>query len=160
MLTEIYNRRGLEEFFGEYHDECVRNKTGLAVIAFDMDGLKTINDNYGHNEGDYAIKAIAYGLTRSINGNEVCARAGGDEFIVLAKNYTEELAESFIKKVRTVIEQKVMLDGKEFKVEVSSGIHIEYPVDTDENDAHKIFERCLKEADQQMYSEKRQHKGG
>ena len=160
MLTEIYNRRGLEEFFGEYHDECVRNKTGLAVIAFDMDGLKTINDNFGHNEGDYAIKAIAYGLTRSINVNEVCARAGGDEFIVLAKNYTEELAESFIKKVRTVIEQKVMLDGKEFKVEVSSGIHIEYPVDADENDAHKIFERCLKEADQQMYSEKRQHKGG
>lgn len=160
MLTEIYNRRGLEEFFSEYHDECVRNKTGLAVIAFDMDGLKTINDNFGHNEGDYAIKTIAYGLTRSVNGNEVCARAGGDEFIVLAKNYTEEKAELFIEKVRSVIEQKVMLDGKEFKVEVSSGIHIEYPVDTDENDAHKIFERCLKEADQQMYSEKRQHKGG
>ena len=159
MLTEIYNRRGLEEFFGEYHDECVRNKTGLAVIAFDMDGLKTINDNYGHNEGDYAIKTIAYGLTRSINGNEVCARAGGDEFIVLAKNYTEELAESFIEKVRTVIEQKVILDGKEFKVEVSSGVHIEYPEDDGETDAHSIFERCLKEADQAMYSEKRLHKG-
>ena len=159
MLTEIYNRRGLEEFFGEYHDECVRNKTGLAVIAFDMDGLKTINDNYGHNEGDYAIKTIAYGLTRSINGNEVCARAGGDEFIVLAKNYTEEKAASFIEKVRSVIEQKVKLDGKEFKVEVSSGVHIEYPEDDGETDAHSIFERCLKEADQAMYSEKRLHKG-
>ena len=159
MLTEIYNRRGLEEFFAEYHDECVRNKSGLAVITFDMDGLKTINDNYGHNEGDYAIKTIAYALTRSVNGNEICARAGGDEFTVLAKNYTPEKAAGFIEKVRSVIEQKVLLDDKEFKVKVSTGVHIEYPEVTGETDAHKIFEHCLKEADQEMYVEKRLHKG-
>lgn len=158
MLTEIYNRRGLEEFFGEYYNECVRNRSGLAVIELDMDGLKYINDNYGHNEGDYAIKTIAYGLTRTINGNEVCARAGGDEFTVLAKNYTFEKAEEFIEKVRSVIAQKVLLDGKEFKVEASCGIHIVFPEDNGETDIHKIFEQCLKGADEAMYKEKRQHK--
>ena len=158
MLTEIYNRRGLEEFFGEYYNECVRNRSGLAVIELDMDGLKYINDNYGHNEGDYAIKTIAYGLTRTINGNEVCARAGGDEFTVLAKNYTLEKAEEFIEKVRSVIAQKVLLDGKEFKVEASCGIHIVFPEDNGETDIHKIFEQCLKGADEAMYKEKRQHK--
>ena len=160
MLTELYNRRGLEEFFTTYYNECIAFDSGLAVIAFDMDGLKYINDNFGHNEGDYGLKTIAYGLMSATTGNEVCARSGGDEFIVLAKNYTEEKALQFIENVRTVINQKVMLDGKEFDVGFSSGIHVEYPDDSAEGDAHKVFEHCLKEADQSMYSEKRQHKTG
>ena len=157
-LTEIYNRRGLEEFFREYFDECIRNRTGLAVIGFDMDDLKMINDNYGHNEGDYSLKTIAYAMMRSADGNEICARAGGDEFIVLAKNYTEEKAKQFIDNVRKIIAKKVLLDNKPYKLEVSAGVHIEYPEKSFEGDAHKIFESCLKDTDRNMYEEKRQHK--
>ncbi len=159
-LTDLYNRRGLEDFFKEYLDECVRNRTGLAVITIDMDDLKYVNDNFGHNEGDYGLKTIAYGLTRAVNGNEVCARAGGDEFTVLAKNYTKEKAEEFIARVRSIIEQKVLLDGKQFNVSVSCGAYIEYPDGSIEEDAHSIFEKCLKEADKTMYKEKKQHKVG
>ena len=160
MLTELYNRWGLEEHFQTFYNECIALKSGLTFIAIDMDGLKYINDNFGHNEGDYGLKTIAYGLMCASTGDEICARTGGDEFIVLAKNYTEEKALKFIERARTVIAQKVMLDGKEFKVRFSSGIHVEYPDDLSESDAHKVFEHCLKAADESMYSEKRGHKNG
>jgi len=159
MLTELYNRRGLEEYFIDYVDECIRNGTGLAVIIFDMNDLKMINDNYGHNEGDYSLKTIAYAMMRATSEHELCARAGGDEFIVIAKNYTEEKAKEFVEKVRTLIRQKVELDDKEYVVGVSTGVHIEYPKDSEE-DAHKIFEKCLKEADASMYLDKKMHKVG
>ena len=160
MLTELYNRWGLEEHFQTFYNECIELKSGLTFIAIDMDGLKYINDNFGHNEGDYGLKTIAYGLMSASTGDEICARSGGDEFIVLAKNYTEEKALEFIERARTVINKKVMLDDKEFKVGFSSGIHIEYPDDSSEGDAHKVFEHCLKKADESMYSEKRDHKNG
>ena len=124
-----------------------------------MDDLKVINDNYGHNEGDYGLKTIAYAMLRATNGNEICARSGGDEFTVLAKNYTEEKAVQFIEKVRMIIDQKVTLDNKRYKVRISSGFHIEYP-DSYEMDENEVFERCLKEADAAMYVEKRRHKAG
>ena len=160
MLTELYNRRGLEEFFKEYFEECVRNSTGLAVMIFDMDDLKTINDRFGHNEGDYGLKTIAYAMLQASNGDEVCARSGGDEFVVLAKNYTADKAKGFIEKVCEVIGQKVMLDDKEYSVHVSAGFHIEFPKAGSSDDLHKIFEKCLKEADEIMYAEKRAHKVG
>lgn len=160
MLTELYNRRGLEEFFKAYFDECVKNSTGLAVIVFDMDDLKTINDRFGHNEGDYGLKTIAYAMQQAANGNEVCARSGGDEFVVLAKNYSADMASRFVMKVRSVIEQKVSLDGKEYNVSVSAGHYIVFPDETSGNDLHKIFEKCLKEADSIMYIEKKEHKVG
>ena len=160
MLTELYNRRGLEEFFNEYFDECMKNKTGLAVIIFDMDNLKSINDNYGHNEGDYGIKTIAYAMQRATDEDEICARSGGDEFVVVARNYTAEKAAAFIEKVRAVIGQKVLLDEKEYDLGVSTGVCILNPDADTENDAHKVFENCLKEADSAMYIEKKQHKAG
>ena len=160
MLTELYNRRGLEEFFKEYFEECIKNSTGLAVIVFDMDDLKTINDRFGHNEGDYGLKTIAYAMLEASNGDEVCARSGGDEFVVLAKNYTADKAESFVMKVREVIGRKVMLDDKEYKVCVSTGSYIEFPGVDPGEDLHRVFEKCLKEADSTMYAEKREHKVG
>lgn len=160
MLTELYNRRGLEEFFKEYFEECIRNSTGLAVMIFDMDDLKTINDRFGHNEGDYGLKTIAYAMQQASGRDEVCARSGGDEFVVLAKNYTADKAKGFIEKVCEVIGQKVMLDDKEYSVNVSTGFHIEFPKAGSSDDLHKIFEKCLKEADEIMYAEKRAHKVG
>lgn len=160
MLTEIYNRRGLEEFFDKYLDDCIRNRSGLAVITIDMDDLKYINDNFGHNEGDYGLKTIAYALTRTADGNEICARAGGDEFTVIAKDYTKEKAEEYISKVRDLINQKVSLDEKPFSVVVSCGVHIDYLDDSFDGDPHEYFEECVKDADKLMYSEKKQHKKG
>ena len=124
-----------------------------------MDDLKVINDNYGHNEGDYGLKTIAYAMLQASTGNEVCARSGGDEFVVLAKNYNADMAADYVERVRSVIRQKVMRDDKQYSVSASTGSYIKFPEKT-EADPHKVFEMCLKEADTVMYKEKRAHKVG
>ncbi|MBO7426352.1 MAG: GGDEF domain-containing protein [Clostridiales bacterium] len=158
MLTEIYNRRGIEEHFGTFYDECRKAGCGLAVIILDMDDLKVINDNYGHNEGDYSLKTIADAMLAAAVDGEICARSGGDEFLVIAKDYDEEKVEKYVGRIREYIDKKVKEDGKDYNVVVSVGAHIENPKDTYEDHVQEVLERCLKTADSAMYIEKRQHK--
>ena len=158
MLTEIYNRRGIEEFFGVFYDECRKAGCGLAVIILDMDDLKVINDNYGHNEGDYSLKTIADAMLAAAENGEICARSGGDEFLVIAKDYTEEKVEQYISRIREYIEGRVKADGKDYNVIVSAGYHIENPKETYDDHVQEVLERCLKTADSAMYVEKREHK--
>ena len=123
-------------------------------IAFDMDGLKTINDNFGHNEGDYAIKTIAYGLTRSVNGNEVCARAGGDEFYIFAVDYTDRLLERFHRMIRDALETLNQHSGKPYTVSLSCGAYIA------EATSMCRIEDFLRVSDARMYEEKMKKKAG
>lgn len=161
MLTGLYNRYGVEKFFGEFFEECREKKTGLAVMIVDMDDLKKINDNYGHNEGDYSIKTIASALMAASGSDEICTRAGGDEFVILAKNYTEERAEAFINNVRGYIAAKIQTENKRYDVVVSVGAHIAFPADEDKNtDEYQLYSKYLKIADSDMYTQKRQHKSG
>lgn len=160
MLTGIYNRRGVEQFFGSYYDECRKNGTGLAIIAFDMDDLKKINDTYGHNEGDYSIKLIADGMSAAAGEDEICTRAGGDEFVVLAKNYDQEKMDAYIENVRRYIAEKVIEDNKQYDVVVSVGAHLGFPQVDYDKDIQKVLEEYQKMADSAMYEEKKIHKSG
>ena len=83
-LTGLFNR---ESF---YQDKRKMDSNINGVIQFDMDGLKYINDNYGHSEGDKALKAIADAISASIKSNMYPYRLGGDEFVVLVKDGNEE----------------------------------------------------------------------
>ena len=79
-LTGLYNRRGfLRELERRLQLPETQGKT-LTLFAMDMDGLKSINDIHGHNEGDFAIQCLANALERLIGENGICARYGGDEF--------------------------------------------------------------------------------
>ena len=161
MLTGLYNRHGIQKYFESFFDECIEKGTGLAVIIVDMDGLKQINDNYGHHEGDYAIKAIASALMASSGDDEICTRAGGDEFVILAKNYDILRANDYVRKVRDYISAKVKAENKLYNVEVSVGVHIADPSKEDREerfDQYQLFARYLKIADKAMYDEKREHK--
>lgn len=158
MLTGIYNRRGAESFFGEYFTECLEKGTGLALMMLDMDDLKKINDNYGHNEGDYSLKTIADAMTYAASEDEICTRSGGDEFLILAKNYTQEKIDNYIKRLREFIADKVRKDNKPFIVNVSVGTHLGIPVEADLSNSHEVFENYLRIADAAMYVEKRRHK--
>ena len=160
MLTGLYNRRGTELFFEDYYEECRLKESGLALMMFDMDDLKLINDSFGHHEGDYGIKIIAEAMTVAAGGDEICTRSGGDEFVVLAKNYDEEKLKSYISKVRDYISNKVKADKKEYDVVISIGCHLEYPKESAGSDLQSILEQFLKAADSAMYIEKRQHKNG
>ncbi|MGN1089053.1 MAG: diguanylate cyclase domain-containing protein [Huintestinicola sp.] len=81
-MTGLYNRRGMEEKL----KTMMKNagpRDSLAVFVIDMDGLKYINDNFGHSEGDYGINAVASAARRICRNNEICVRAGGDEFYIM-----------------------------------------------------------------------------
>ena len=79
-LTGLYNRRGfLRELENRLQKPEMQGKT-LTLFAMDMDCLKSINDVFGHHEGDYAIQCLAQALEGLMNGNGICARYGGDEF--------------------------------------------------------------------------------
>lgn len=159
VLTGIYNRRGSEMYFEQYYSESRRNKKGLAVMLFDMDDLKVINDNYGHTEGDYSIKTIADALTSAAGDDELCTRSGGDEFVVIAKNYDEAKVTTYIDNVRSFIESRRSQDKKEYLINISVGTHIEIPSGDGDQDLQKVFEEYLKIADTAMYEQKREHKG-
>lgn len=80
-MTGIYNRRGFFQKLSELIQQPSSHGKYLYIISIDMDGLKYINDNFGHAEGDFAIITLARAITQ-IGGTEaICARFGGDEFI-------------------------------------------------------------------------------
>ena len=120
-LTGLLNRQGFNLVFPDYIDKARANKESLMVIMLDLDGLKSINDNYGHVEGDFAIQVLGHALENCAGDNVICARQGGDEFILLSSNYTEEDAALLISKIYTYLENYNRLHTKQYTISASAG---------------------------------------
>ena len=91
-LTGTFNRRGLNI---EYHAIMFRSaETGVAVLAIDIDRFKLVNDSFGHAVGDRLLKLIADQLHKIVRKDDIIARMGGDEFVVVLTNTTQEEAEN------------------------------------------------------------------
>lgn len=80
-LTGLYNRFGLWENINHMIDTATTHKLSVAILFFDLDGLKSVNDIYGHEEGDQYIKSMAYILTKCFGKDDILVRYGGDEYI-------------------------------------------------------------------------------
>ncbi len=149
-LTGVYNRRGLYSF-GETTLKFAKamEQKGM-VIYCDMDGLKKINDNYGHEAGDKAIIAESVILKGNFRSNDIIARIGGDEFAIICPGLSEEA----LKKIRGQIDEdcKVWSEGNPegFPISISMGA-MPYP---SRKGSYKITP-LLAEADSLMYAEKR-----
>ncbi len=154
MLTGLYNRRGYYRFFESYYEECRAAGTELAVFLIDMDRMKLINDRYGHSEGDFALCTIAEAMKTSALENEVCIRTGGDEFVVLAKNYDDRREHNYRILVREAIDQCLLRAGKPYQISVSIGCWREVPTPAGVLSIQSEAERYLSLADRAMYSEK------
>jgi len=82
-LTLIYNRRYFLDRFDSEFKFAIRHKKDLAVIFFDIDHFKNLNDNYGHSTGDEALRIIADKVSEIIRAEDLFARWGGEEFVLL-----------------------------------------------------------------------------
>jgi len=82
-LTDLHNRRALDERLAVLHPIAERYGHPFSVISIDADGLKHLNDTYGHAAGDLAIRDLANVLRATMRSMDLCVRLGGDEFIVL-----------------------------------------------------------------------------
>ena len=146
-LTGTLNRRGFEQKISKLFNEEGEPYQPLAVASIDMDGLKYINDNFGHNAGDEAIKEIANILDTALNPGEFVARMGGDEFAAILILSEVGRIGKFIRNVRSNI-KKINQSGKyEFEIGASIG--------TCELSKWHNVPDCMNKADKAMYLEKK-----
>ena len=143
-LTGLYNRRYLE-------DSMVRMDTKrnmpFSILVLDVNGLKLTNDAYGHSMGDQLIKTVAKILQKACRADDIMARTGGDEFVVLLPKTTSKEA--------LAIKQRINMLASEVKLDsVIISLSIGTATKTNENqDIHDV----LKDADNNMYRDKIQH---
>lgn len=146
-LTETYNR----SFFQKRVHELQQNPiAGMGVIIIDADGLKTINDSFGHQKGDYLLSIIADILQGSVATTDIVARTGGDEFAILVLGGGEEK----IFKIIATIQQLIMKHNQDSNLEIS--ISIGYSVGA--GDLGENLEMMIKKADDDMYRQKLLHR--
>jgi len=123
-LTELYNRRYFYERFQEGLARARTSKQTLALIVLDIDGLKKINDEYGHAVGDVMIANLARVIDKHIRTSDVPARLGGDEFAILMPDTDKRGAFSLAQRLWQELEDQPMYehDGMRVMLNVSIGV--------------------------------------
>lgn len=147
-LTQILNRRGFMEVGQKSLDIAKQSNTNGLVIFFDMDGLKVINDTYGHEMGDKALISLAKALSNSFRANDVVGRIGGDEFAAIAFGLSAKQKENLCKRIKKMCESEVKLNNYPFELSCSAGIT---PFSAKKAD----LESLLKKSDKLLYEEKK-----
>ncbi len=98
-LTEIYNKRKYDEELQREFARAIRHRRPLALVAFDLDDFKQVNDTYGHLCGDFVLKQLATIVRDVIRPEQIFARIGGDEFVILAPETALEGAAALARKL-------------------------------------------------------------
>lgn len=146
-LTQINNRRGFMNLVTKMIKNSIsNNRTGL-IIFCDMDGLKKINDTYGHEAGDKAIIMQTQILQNSIRSTDIIGRLGGDEFAIAVEGMTLESFKKFKQKVINNTKIVNKNSNEKFEVSVSLGA-AEYSID------NPNIDKLLSIADNELYKEK------
>ena len=146
-LTKLLNRRGL---FERISDMMTEKQGALAAIVFiDMDNLKGVNDTFGHNEGDFALKSISDILKKSFRQQDAIGRIGGDEFAAFAIVDEPGLMHGIRTKIEQLSKELNETSGKPYYVEMSVGIK-EFICTRSTN-----LNELLKEADELLYDDKK-----
>ncbi|HRR03188.1 MAG TPA: GGDEF domain-containing protein [Treponemataceae bacterium] len=148
-LTGLYNRRGFISLGQRSIDLALRrNKNGLIMFG-DMDGLKLINDTWGHETGDRAIVAMANVLKKTFRNMDVLARLGGDEFSVVAVDINPGFLETIRSRIEDYLAEYNETSGEPFTLSISIGA---VAFSGSENNR---LEKLLSVADSLLYEEKR-----
>jgi diguanylate cyclase (GGDEF)-like protein len=148
-LTDVYNRGYLELAIDRAVKEADRRSGEVSVLFVDIDGMKDVNDTYGHQAGDELLIELARLLATSCRGSDVVARYGGDEFVVLMGETGAAGAEAVANKVAAAIAARN--DGaRPPLLSASIGTHTTGP---------GAAESLLREADRKMYTVKRSRGG-
>ena len=148
-LTGLPNRRSMFVHLSRELARAERLKGEVAIIVMDIDGFKAINDTYGHNVGDHALREVAVALQSALRPYDLCVRYAGDEFIVVLADCSREAADAKRRELQARIAE-IQLDvraGKRLRLGVSAGAAV-FPHDG------STYEELLADADHLMYRDK------
>lgn len=148
-LTGLYNRFGFNRYAKESFDRSIEQGTSCMILFVDVDGLKKVNDHYGHDNGDVVISLVAYTIQNACKGEEICARVGGDEFVVYGEGYTEEDAEAYCKRLEALLAKSNRELKKPYPISASYGFTVVIPKEGDS------LNRYIDAADDKMYGAKK-----
>lgn len=146
-MTGLYNRLGMEFYWKRLLKLSKKNKKDICILFCDMDRLKYINDNFGHEEGDWAIKTFAQVFDSIFVNRYTAVRFGGDEFLGIIYDCDEEMA----KKMITLLKKKLDftdINHMNIRIETSAGYYIR------KWDSNEELQECISIADERMYAEK------
>ncbi|MBK6547563.1 MAG: GGDEF domain-containing protein [Arcobacter sp.] len=147
-LTGLYNRKYLDEIVEKQLNLDIKNGIVYAIMFLDIDYFKMVNDTYGHDIGDDILRKLAITMKKSIGANETLVRYGGEEFLILMKNATQESAKKLADKINADFSKIIFnYGGDSFSKTVSIGYSF-FPTDTDQ------FWKCIKYADISLYEAK------
>jgi diguanylate cyclase (GGDEF)-like protein len=143
-LTELLNRRAIEQVLSRLEDTFNNGGTEYALILLDIDKFKSINDSFGHNLGDSVLKSVAASIQKSIRSEDYAFRLGGDEFLLILANVDRETAYQTCEHIEASL---LEVQGYAFPLTISKGcaFRSEGISTTD----------VLELADQRMYEAKR-----
>lgn len=143
-LTSLYNRAYFEEARSNLD---AQQYLPLSIIIGDIDGLKLINDAFGHTEGDNLLIGMARVISTSIRSNDIASRIGGDEFCILLPNTNEEQVHEVTERIRRACEKYCDKNVNNYFTSISLG----YATKSNESDS---FEGILRKAEEYMYRHK------
>lgn len=146
-LVSLPNRRGFTRALGRLIGRVGRYHESAAILFVDLDGLKLINDNFGHAAGDEALIQVARLLVEGVRKSDLVARIGGDEFAVLLSHADPEQAdETAARLIDTIASCDVSHNGEPLPLSVAIGAA---PIRADDN-----IETAMARADREMYRRK------
>lgn len=148
-LTGLYNRKYLDEYIEKALSQAKRNGIVYGILMIDIDFFKMVNDTYGHDVGDRAIKMLANVLRENIREADTAFRFGGEEFLILLYECEEGMVENIANKIRIAFEKTPIQsnNGSTFNKTLSVGASI-FP-----NDSDSLW-KCIKFADIALYKAK------
>lgn len=149
-LTGLANRRLLQDRMHQIMSRIRRTPDAFcALVFFDLNGFKKINDRFGHKVGDVVLSTIAQRIRTELRGSDTIARLGGDEFVIVVEQGTRKDIEQMEQRLRTCVAEPIPFeDGFDLRVSAAVGVSY-YPEDGDNCDM------LLKAADHRMYEDKR-----
>ena len=146
-LTGLYKRQGFTNALAKLKEDLKDDKKPLTVIMADLDGLKYINDTFGHSAGDNAIAVTAAALKEACPEDALCLRFGGDEMLAFVVGGCR--TDGILQSIKNKLDEYNASSGLEYEVHASCG---EYQTVLDKK---SDMEELVKKADMAMYENKR-----
>ncbi len=151
-LSGLFNHQTFKERFSDEIQRAARFQQKMAVMIFDLDKFKKVNDTLGHQYGDYVIQTVSKILQDNVRAVDVVARYGGEEFAVILINTTAVMSNMVAQRiVDNIADYEFSMDGVDTRVTISGGMS-EYPTHSENT------KELIELADQAMYATKQ--KGG